>query len=752
MLRQGIGLRGDEDTGGLIERLCVSLKTAGVKANQAFPLIAPLLNIAVPEKYPAPPAASEERRRRLFAFLSQWVLGLSKIQPTAIVLEDLQWADASTVEFVRLLVEQGSRAPLMQIYTVRPRFDLPWSALPHHTQLELERLSDREAREMVEKVSLDKGLSTEMIDAVVQRASGVPLFVEELIRDLLERGDDSTLGQIPATLHDSLMARLDRLGRARELAQIGAAIGREFSHELLRTVASISEDELEAALQRLIKADLLYVRPGESENHYIFKHALVQDAAYGTLLKSRRRELHQQIARVLEERFPETATSAPELLALHYTEAGLIAQAVRYWRRAGRKATEQSANPEAIAHLRKALDLLKTLPLSSARVMEELKLQIALTTPLIATEGYTAPEVEKASSRALELCQQLGDTPQLFGALGSLSSIYFNRGELEIALELDKRLLHLAETQQHPVLLLWAHYALGFNRASQGELKLSRDHLERSIALYEPRRGGKYRFVQDPGPTAMAMLAHVVYSLGYPQQAAVKMREAVALARNMSHPFTLAWVLGSAAALYWERGERSAAQELWEEEADLSTKQGFRPLLASASLRIGFAQVEEGRVEEGLSKMHDAVTRLMESLVIDKHYALGFLALAEGKAGRVDQGLVRIDEALTLAKKRPTYLVTFLLNLIKGQLLLIKSPSALRKARQHFSIALQIARDQKAKSEELTATIQLVRVLVRQGHRDQARSMLKKIYNWFTEGFDTADLIEAKALLEQLQS
>jgi tetratricopeptide (TPR) repeat protein len=307
----------------------------------------------------------------------------------------------------------------------------------------------------------------------------------------------------------------------------------------------------------------------------------VQDAAYNALLKSRRRELHQRIAQILEERFPDTAMSAPELLAHHHTEAGFLEQAVRYWRRAGRRATERSANVEAIAQLRNGLELVTRFRQSPQRLTAELRLQMALSTPLIATKGYTDPEVEKACKRALELCQQLGEAPQLFTVLGGLTSIYLNRGELEIALELARQMLRLAETRQDPALLLWAHYVLGFTLESQGVLKSARDHLERSIALYDPQRGGTYGFVQEPGPTAMAMLSHVVHSLGYPEQALGRMREAVALARNLSRPFTLAWVVGSAGALYWRRGDRLAAREFWQEEVALCNEQGFKARLSS---------------------------------------------------------------------------------------------------------------------------------------------------------------------------
>jgi class 3 adenylate cyclase/tetratricopeptide (TPR) repeat protein len=753
MLRQGMASGRTENAEQSIEPLASLLEEGGLKAKQALPLIAPLLNLPVPNNYPSVPAAPEEQRRQLLASLSRWVIGIAKSRPAIMVLEDLQWADASTLEFAKLLAEQGAGAPLMQIYAARSGFDSPWPARPHHTQLTLDRLSDREAREMVENVASDKGLSPEMVATVVQRATGVPLFVEELTRDSLERGKHSTPREIPTTLHDSLMARLDRLGPASELAQIGAVIGREFSHELLRLVSNVSERELQLALDSLVGADLLHIGRSEPEKSYIFKHALVQDAAYDTLLKSRRRELHQWIAEILEERFPETATTAPELLAHHYTEAGLAAQAVRYWRRAGRRAIERSANVEAISQLRNGLELVTRLPMGSERLMAELRLQMALSTPLIATEGYTAPQVEKASSRALELCQQLGEAPQLFAVLGGLNSIYFNRGELEIALELAKQMLRLAETQRDPGLLLWAHYALGFTFASQGVLRLSRDHLERSIALYDPRKGGTYGFVQDPGPTAMALLALIVYDLGYPDQALERIRRALGLARSLSHPFTLAWVLGFAGELYWRRGNKLAAQELWEEKAALSTQQGFRPMIAEASVFVGFALVEQGRGEDGIAKIHDGLYSSMGVLSMGEEVrGLGLLSLALGKVGQADQGLEKIDEALTLAKQANKFGDFYLLYLIKGQLSLMKNAAGLRKAKQCFSSAIEIAREQNAKSDELRATIPLARLLTQQGHRNQARSMLKKIYGWFTEGFDTADLKDAKALLDELNA
>jgi tetratricopeptide (TPR) repeat protein len=490
----------------------------------------------------------------------------------------------------------------------------------------------------------------------------------------------------------------------------------------------------------------------------------VRDAAYGTLLKSRRRQLHQRIAHTLEEHFPDTVKSAPELLAHHCTEAGLIEPAVRYWRKAGKRAIERSANVEAIAQLSRGLELAKTLPATPERLTEEVRLQVSLISPLIATKGYTALEVEKASNRALELCQQLGEAPELFTVLGNLNSIYFNRGQLEIALDLAKRMLRLAESRRDPALLLWGHYALGFTLASQGVLKAARRHLGQSVTFYNARKGDTDGYVQNPGPTALALLSIVIYLLGYPDQARMSMQRAVAMARDLSHPFTLAWVLGIAGELNWRLGEKLAAQGFWEECVALSTEQGFKQLLASACVWLGFALVEQGDGEEGIAKMDRALYGMTDSLSIGVQLrGLHLLALAQGKVGHADRGLAKIDEALALLKDKKSGHATpgpsglglagpagGDLYLAKAQLILINDARSLRKAQQCLRSAIRIARQQSAKSDELAAVILLARLLASPGRRDEARTMLGAIYGWFTEGFDTAELKEAKALLDEL--
>ncbi|MGH7839895.1 MAG: hypothetical protein ACREQT_00035 [Candidatus Binataceae bacterium] len=690
----------------------------------------------------------------MLATLVAWLLGSARVQPLVSVIEDLHWVDPSTLELIQLLVAQGATAPILLIYTARPEFYPPWPLRAHHTQLTLNRLSAREVRTMVGEVAASKALAEETVATVVERTGGVPLFVEELTRAVLESGDATLTGRaIPVTLHDSLMARLDRLGRAREVAQLGALIGNEFSYELLHAIHPISDADLQLALRALTDAELLYVRGLAPEATYQFKHALIRDAAYEALLKTHRRRLHQQAVDVLNARFPELVQARPELMAHHCTEAGLIAQAIVYWRKAGKAAIARSAHVEAIAQLRKGLELAEALPASSERLMEEIRLQMALTTPLIAIKGYTVPEVDQACNRALNLCQQIGDTPHLFGVLGGLNSIYYNRCELELALELAKQMLRIAKSCRDPALLLWAHYAFGFTLASQGKLKSARDHLQQSLSFYDRHKGGAYGYVQDPGPTALALLSYVVHSLGYPDQAAKTIREALALARSLSHQFTLAWVLGFAGEVYWKRGEKLAAQECWKERAALSEERGFKSLLESASFSLGFALAEQTGSNGGIAKMVDVYARYcsIEGLPFsDKLRWSGLLALAKGKAGELDEALTSMDEALAFAKKsaKPKDLCD--LYLFKGQLLLMKNPTGLRKAKQCLSMAIRIARETHAKSDELTAVTQMARLLLQHGRRDEAGTILAAIYNWFTEGFDTADLKAAKALLDEL--
>ena len=421
MLLQWQQIQGGANAGELLARLERALALAGLKLDEAVPLVAELLQIPVDEPYRASALPSDQRRRRLFTVLMEWIFGAARQQPLVMVVEDLHWLDPSTLELQQLLAEQGATVPLMLLYTARPEFRAQWPMRAHQTQLTLNRLSARDVREMVAQVAVRNALASESVDAVVERTGGVPLFVEELTRAVLESGSEKLTGrEIPVTLHDSLMARLDRLGPAKEVIQIGAVIGSEFSYGLLHAVHPIGDEHLQSAIHSLTDAELVHVRGIPPDAIYQFKHALIRDAAYEALLRTRRKELHARTAEVLVGLFP---TSAPELLAHHYTEAGLIEQAIRCWQNAEQRAVERSANTEAINHFTKGLELLKSRPDSPERNQQELELQISLGGSLMPIKGYAAPEVGNAYVRARELCQQAGETPQFFRVLFGLVSM-----------------------------------------------------------------------------------------------------------------------------------------------------------------------------------------------------------------------------------------------------------------------------------------------------------------------------------------
>jgi predicted ATPase len=510
MLRESFHWHNHQNDERRLAALEASLATTGVELATAVPLIASLLEMPLDDKYPRLTMPPEQQRKRLLATLVAWTIGAARAQPLVIATEDLHWADPSTLDVTQLLVEQGVNAPLLLIYTARPEFRASWSARAHHTQITLNHLGVRDIRVLVAQVASSKALPEETVTAVVERTGRVPLFVEELTRAVLDSGDGKLVGRaIPATLQDSLMARLDRLGSAKEVAQIGAVIGSEFSYELLRAMHPIPELEFQQALRRLTDAELLYVRGIAPEAAYQFKHALIRDAAYEALLKSRRKKLHLVVARTIDEKFPAIKDAHPEVLAQHWNGAGELELAIAAWDRAGRRAVRRSANREAVAHFKSALRTVGTLPQSIGRARLALQLNVALQTPLIATTGYTSKEVEAVCVEAHQLSQQLTDGPELFAVLGGLASIHYNRGELKAAMEINQRLLKIAEGNSDPLFRLWAHYSMGFSLTHLGENRRARNHLEQSIALYDRGRAGSYGFVQDPGPTALLSLAQV---------------------------------------------------------------------------------------------------------------------------------------------------------------------------------------------------------------------------------------------------
>jgi predicted ATPase len=558
---------------------------------------------------------------------------------------------------------------------------------------------------------------------------------------------------IPATLHDSLMARLDRLSTARQLVQLSAVLGREFAYDLLQAVAPVDELTLQQGLAQLVEAELVYQRGLPPHSQYIFKHALIQDAAYQSLLKSTRQQYHQRVAQVLAAQFAEIAETQPELLAHHYTEAGLRAQAIGYWQQAGQQASKRSANLEAISHLTKGLEVLKTLPETPERIQQELKFHITLGAPLMATKGYAAAEVEQCYTRAWELSRQVGESPELFPILCGLWAFYETRAEYKTGRELGEQCLALARSVQDPALLLEAHSVLGLTLLWLGELALAQEHVEQGITFYNPQQ---HRFLTvlygyDPMVFCLSLAANVLWLLGYPNQALQRSHEALALAQELSHPLSLTLALEFAAILHQFRREGQAAQKRAEAAITLSIEQGFPYWLAEGTIRRGWALAEQKQVEEGITQIRQGLASYQATgAEVLRSYYLALLAEACAKGGQSEEELSILAEALALVYKTGERFYEAELYRLKGELLLARPAHQTAEAEACYHQALDIARHQQAKSLELRAAMSLARLWQRQGKRDTARQLLAEVYGWFTEGFDTADLQEAKALLAEL--
>jgi predicted ATPase len=612
-----------------------------------------------------------------------------------------------------------------------------------------------------------KTLPQELLAQVVEKTDGVPLFVEELTKTILESGQlkaldghDELTGAfstfaIPATLQDSLMARLDRLVTAKGVAQMGATIGRQFAYDLLQAVSQLDASTLQRALGRLVEAEIVYQRGLPPQATYMFKHALIQDAAYHSLLKSTRQQYHQRIAEVLEAQFPETAEAQPELLAYHYTEAGLTEQAVPYWYHAGLRAIQSSAHAEAVAHLTKGLELLQTLPETPQRLQREVDMHIILGASLLATKGQAAAEVEQTYSRARQLCEHLEAPHQLCAVLRGLHGYYSNRAELQTAHALGEQLLTLAQQQaQDPALLVAAYRALGTTLWSLGLVASASMHFAQGIALYDPKqhRASAFLYGEDAGVICHLFAARALWYLGYPDQALARSQEAVALAQQIAHPYSLAHVLSFAAMFHQFRREVHDTQACADAAVNLGTAQGFPQLRARGVLLRGWALLaQQGQAKEGIKQLTQGLRGLRATgAELLRPYHLALLAEAHGTMGQPEAGLTALAKALTLAETTGERWYESEMHRLKGELLLQQSSDNQAEAELCFHHALDIARSQQAKSLELRTATSLAKLWQHQGKRQEAHDLLAPVYSWFTEGFDTADLQEAKSLLDTL--
>jgi class 3 adenylate cyclase/predicted ATPase len=723
------------------------------------PLLAPLLDIPLPTER-VPSLAPDELRRRQLAALTNWVIAGAQTQPIVLAIEDVHWADPTTIDFFRGIAERGVLAPLCVLITARPEFRPPWGMRSHHSAISLAPLNRNQVRDMVVELCARHALPKEVIENVAERTGGVPLFVEEVTRLLLERGAQGGIQAVPPTLQQSLTARLDRLGPAREVAQIGAVIGRDFSYPLLRAVARTEDASLQTALDRLAEADILLVQGLPPNSDYRFTHSLIQDAAYENLLKSRRQRLHQLVAEVLHNMFPATAAAEPELLAYHFTQAGLTEAAIEWLGKAGQRSLERSALAEAIEQFTRALAQIATLSATPALRRKEIKLQVALITPLIHVRGHAAPETKAAEERArilIEQAEALGEPPEdpllLFSVLYGFwvaNEVAFNG---DVCLNLAGQFLTRAEKKADPVPLMIGHRLMGSSLLFVGEVAESRIHFDRTVALYNP---AKHRllatgFAHDVRVITLCYRSWALWLLGYPSLAVADAEQAVRDAREISQAATLMSALCFASLPHVFGGRYAAANALLEEVVALADQKGSLIWKAFGLMNQGYVRALTGRTSDAIDIITAGIAawRSTGSTVFAPSF-LSYLASSYADIGQFDEALRCIDDAMAAIDTTKEKWWEAEANRVAGEIVLKSLSSETAKAETYFEQALAIARKQQAKSLELRAAMSIARLWRDQDKRGEARELLGPVYGWFTEGFDTLDLKEAKALLGEL--
>ncbi|MCZ6506724.1 MAG: hypothetical protein O7A04_01565, partial [Acidobacteria bacterium] len=696
------------------------------------------------------------------------VTGLAERQPLLMLIEDAHWIDATTQEALDLIVSLIASSRVLMVVTFRPEYQAPWTDYDHVLPLALTRLGRGEAAEMVERVTGGKPLPDEVLNQIVAKTDGVPLFVEELTKTVLEAGFLVDTGEryeldgplpplaIPTTLHDSLMARLDRLTSAKEVAQIGACIGREFSFELLAAVSPLQDDELSGALEQLVDSALIFRRGNPPDATYSFKHALVQDAAYESLLKSRRQRIHQLIAEALSAVSPEVAAQEPELLAHHYTAAGLAEQAIPYWLSAGKTATARMALVEASSHLQHGLEVVATLGASPQRDTHEIDLRVQLGTVTMMLKGWGAVEVQAALVPAQNLSVKLKRADVLFPVLWGLWLHLGNRGRHRDALKRVEELLDVADVLAEPGLVVLANSAAACTHFWTGNFELASRHRDRVIEIYDFDRDRHLVEIYNHDAKVLAMTwagANMLWVLGYPDQAVQASDDIVELARRLEHPFNLAFALTGGAAPLIYRQEPDELLRRTDEALTIGRDQSLgivSELLVPAYSAPALASC--GRFGEAINAVMASgkVAASMGSEISEPEFKC-LVAQWTSAMGNVTQGLRIVDSALAQIDRLGERYVEAEAHRVKGVLLLASAQAHVMAAAEAcFRRAIGVARSQKAKSLELRAATSLSRLWQSQHKNRDAYDLLAPVFGWFTEGFDTADLKEARVLLEEL--
>jgi serine/threonine protein kinase/predicted ATPase len=747
------------------DRLVHRLEQYDLARPETVPLWASLLSLPTTDRYPALSLSPVRQREATFRAMLQWLRTRAARRPVLFVVEDLHWVDASTLEFLGQFLAEGLHDSILTLLTFRPEFQTPWPAVAHQTSLALDRLTRRQVAELVRK-KLGGDLPEAVLEQIHARAGGVPLFVEEFAKMVQESAvpDRARVAdaqapalpthEIPSTLQDLLMARLDRMESGRDLAQLAATLGREFTYDVLAAVAGVDEPTLQAELAELVHAEILYPKGPLPRCTYIFKHALLEEALYNALIKSKRQQFHRRIAAVLEERFPQTAQTQPELLAHHWTAASLPEQAIGYWLKAGLRSRERAADREAIGHLTRGLALVETLEETPERDEQKLKILTTLAPAYIAVRGYAAPEVGPILHRANELCQRTADKLQQFGIMLGQWEWHLVRGDLRPSVGLAADGMALAEHLSDPGMLMEALFMRGATMFYRGQFADARVCYEDALAAYDDR--GRTRFWathtgHNAGVTHRCYLALVLWHLGYPDQALRLDRETHELARTIGHAFSLGHAVDFTAFLchYCRLGAevRAAADE----EMAIATDQGFQLWHALGTLHQGVGMILEGRREEGLPlllKGFNAFRATGTGVRVPSY--LGMLGGAYTQSGRFEEAHDALNEGLAIAEQNDDRCDEAELHRLRGELLLAESGDEIAAAEACFRRATETARCQGSRGWELRATMSLARLWQRLGRHDEARAALVAVYCTYSEGFTTPDLVEARALLEAL--
>ena len=744
----------EESPGARFDRLALRLEDLGLGRSEYVALFAKLLFLPPDERYPAPGLTPSREREETFRALREWLRACSRRHPVLFIVEDLHWIDASTLEFLKQFIAEGLHDRILTVLTFRPEFRIPWPALAHQTSLALNRLTRRQVGELVRK---DAGgaLPTSLVAQIYQRTGGVPLLVEEFTRMVRESAlfDQARKQEIPATLQQLIMARLDRMSSNREVAQFAATLGREFHYELLAAVVSVDEPTLQAELAKLAEAEILHAKGQPPQCAYQFKHALLEEALHSALDEQQQQQCHRRVAEVMEERFPQSAVTQPELLAQHFTEAGLTEKAVGYWLEAGRRSHDRFANIEAISHLSRGLELLRTLGESPARDIRELELLGPLGTAYMAARGYAAPEVGPIFHRARDLSESVGQPSQAFAIMRGHFAFHIVHGDFRLCTDLAAKAVAFGERLEDPGILMEALFLQALTRLYRGDFSGAHECCARALANYDDRARTAYwaaRTGEDSGVAHRCYLALASWHLGFPDRALALSREALALARSLRHPFSLEYALHHTCWLHQHCRLGAETQAAGDEEMRIATEQGFTFWHASGTLFSAAGILLHGRLEKGLRLLEKGIDAYRATGAgLGLPYYLSLLGDAFTRAGRFDEARAAFQEALALVEKNDERFQEAELHRLRGELHLAEANDE-AAAEECFHRALDTARRQGSRAWELRAAMSLVRLWHKQGRRHEAFTALTSAYGFFTEGFKTPDLVDASALLKEL--